>query len=205
MTQPSRPHAATPSDDDTPKALLDSGLPLKHLKISECMVTEKDCLIATVLGSCVSVTFFCPRPRLAGMFHAMLPESTNELFRKRDDCCTMPNPPLDTCKFVDTAIQCVIAKFAARGVKPSSLEVKLFGGAFSLLSEEKKNVREIVDVGAKNVAMARLALKKLGLVPTAESVQGNRGRKLFFHTATGKVWMKYLGSRTTMRRVPRRR
>ncbi|MFW5734040.1 MAG: hypothetical protein ACOCWR_03170, partial [Oceanidesulfovibrio sp.] len=54
------------SIDDTPKKLLDSGLTLEHLKISECLVTSRDCLVTTVLGSCVSVTFFSPRPMLAG-------------------------------------------------------------------------------------------------------------------------------------------
>ncbi|TVM18863.1 chemotaxis protein CheD [Oceanidesulfovibrio indonesiensis] len=186
------------SSHDTPKILIQSGLPLEHLKISECLVTSKDCLVTTVLGSCVSVTFFSDRPRLAGIFHAMLPDSTSRMFNRRDDLAR-PIRPEDACKYVDTAIQRIVAKFTAHGVKTSNIEIKLFGGALSLMSDQKENIREIVDVGAKNVAIARRDLGRLGLSPVSESVLGGRGRKLFFHAATGRVWMKFLGAKAAAR------
>lgn len=198
MTPAERSRIRNSSIYDTPKTLLESGLPLEHLKISECLVTSKDCLVTTVLGSCVSVTFFSKRPRLAGIFHAMLPDSAGRMFNRRDDLPLALRPD-DVCKYVDTSIHRIISKFTAQGVKTSNIEVKLFGGALSLMSEQKENIREIVDVGAKNVAIARRDLDRLGLSPVSESVLGGRGRKLFFHTATGQVWMKFLGAKAAER------
>ncbi len=177
----------------TPKQVLESGAPLVHLKISECCVTAQNVLVTTVLGSCVSVTFYdTRRQRLAAMFHAMLPEQEAGL---------RPGPSgerADACKYVDASIHAIMRRFERAGAPLRDLELKLFGGAMSLVTEQKQIVRDIVDVGAKNVAAARRALAEYGLAPVRESVLGPRGRKLFFHTGTGVVWMKFLKSQQAL-------
>lgn len=165
-----------------PRDLRDAGLAHAHLKIGEGIVTSSDILISTVLGSCVSVTFFNARIGLAGIFHAMLP--TEHGYRRAGG---------EPCKFVDSAIALIYEQFMRRGVKNSEIEIKLFGGAYSMDRVGTGDVRSIVDVGGKNVAVAREELKKRGLDIVRENVLGDRGRKLVFDTRTGEVWMKPLG------------
>lgn len=167
-----------------PFDLRERGLPHAHLKIGEGIVTSKDILISTVLGSCVSVTLYHPQTHLAGIFHAMLPNSKES---KRVDGVFEP------CKFVDTAVELIYNEFRKRGVPNSEIVAKLFGGAFSMNQGAKDQLRGIVDVGGKNVAQAKAAVDALGLTISKEHVHGERGRKLVFDTSTGEVWLKSLG------------
>jgi len=164
------------------KTLLDAGVPLWHLKIGEYLVTEEPIMVSTVLGSCVSVTFFHEPSQLAAIFHAMLP--SQQLHRE----ASLKEPG----KFVDTAIATILGEFSAHGVRTVQIQTKLFGGAFTIDPDRKTAIRNIVDVGAKNVEIARQLLESHGLAPLKENILGQRGRKIFFYTATGDVWLKYL-------------
>lgn len=170
-----------------PDALAECDLPHVHLKIGEGIVTRKALLISTVLGSCVSVTFFHRSLRLGGIFHAMLPSMSDSY-----------SATADPCRFVDTAIEAVYGNFTRRGVSPSEVEVKLFGGAFSMGLKEEHPDRCVIDVGGRNVSRAREVLADKGLHIIGEQVQGNRGRKLLFNTATGEVWVKLLGNQANL-------
>lgn len=164
-----------------PRELAEERLRHLHLRIGEGIVARRPAIIATVLGSCVSVTFFHRPSGLAGIFHAMLPTAEGS----RDYDC---NP----CKYVDTAVEAVLAHFTRKGVPVIEIETKLFGGAFSMNTEEKSLVRSLVDVGGRNVQVARELLRTKGLVLSSEHVMGERGRKLLFHAGTGEVWVKLL-------------
>jgi chemotaxis protein CheD len=166
-----------------PHALADCGLPHVHLKIGEGIVTRRALLISTVLGSCVSVTFFSRRLQLAGIFHAMLPVITQSY-----------RPCNEPCRFVDSAIEAVYGNFEKRGLHPEEVEVKLFGGAFSMGLREEHPDRCMIDVGGRNVLTAREVLAAKGLEIRSDQVQGTRGRKLLFNTRTGEVWVKLLNN-----------
>lgn len=164
-----------------PAELTDLDLRHLHLRIGEGILAVRPALIATVLGSCVSATFFHPASRTGAIFHAMLPtvEGTS-------DGASTP------CKYVDAAIETLLGQFARRGIHSSELVVKLFGGAFTMNAEEKQRLRCIVDVGGRNVEVARRTLLSYGLEPHSEHILGDRGRKLFFHSGTGEVWVRLL-------------
>jgi len=163
---------------NTPQGLLREGIPLAHLKIGECIVSTRPLLVSTVLGSCVSVSFHHPATRTGAIFHAMLPTQT--MSRDAGICC----------KFVDSAMDLVVVRLGRLGISLTGLECKLFGGAFTIQPERKDHVRQVVDVGSKNVDMAREILAKLKLRILAEDVLGRYGRKLFFATHTGEVWVR---------------
>jgi chemotaxis protein CheD len=114
------------------------------------------------------------------MFHAMLPLAPSSTD------ASMPG------KFVDSGIRHVMDNFDKAGVQRSRIRVKLFGGAYSMKDASKEAVRSIVDVGAKNVAVARERLAELGLPVLGEDVLGGQGRKVLFHTGTGDVWVRFL-------------
>lgn len=165
-----------------PDALRDAGLPNVHLKIGEGIVTSSNVLISTVLGSCVSVSFFHAQTGLAGIFHAMLPSHTSVRGENHSPC-----------KFVDSAIDLVYEQFCRRGATLKDVELKLFGGAFSMGIGASCQVQSLVNVGARNIQVARDTLARLGLSLSKEHVGGDRGRKLVFDTKTGEVWLKLLG------------
>ncbi|BBD09023.1 probable chemoreceptor glutamine deamidase CheD [Desulfovibrio ferrophilus] len=91
---------------------------------------------------------------------------------------------------MDVAVDEIMVRFGKLGIKAHDLDVKLFGGGFTIDPERKDAVRDIVDVGRKNVSAARDSLAKHGLKVMAEDVLGRRGRKVFFLTATGEVWVR---------------
>ena len=162
----------------SPQDLLQAGIPLAHLKIGECIVSTRPLLVSTVLGSCVSVCFHHPASRTGAMFHAMLPT------------VSMTRDAAPSCKFVDSAMDLIVTRLTRLGIPLTGVECKLFGGAFTIQPERKENVRHVVDVGGKNVEVARQVLADLGLKVLSEDVLGRFGRKLFFATHTGQVWMR---------------
>lgn len=164
----------------SPQDLLQAGVPLAHLKIGECIVSTRPLLVSTVLGSCVSVTFYHPETGAGAIFHAMLP--TLAMSRRERPCC----------KFVDSSVQLVVTRLTYLGIPLGELDCKLFGGGFTIQPERKDHLRDVVDVGRKNVEVARVELARLGFRILAEDVLGHRGRKLFFATHTGEVWMRHV-------------
>lgn len=156
------------------------GLPLAHVSIGDCVFATRPMLLATVLGSCVCATFHHPQRQAGGMFHAMLPD------------ISLARPGARPCTFADQAVASLVQRFRAHGMDPADLVVKLFGGANTMQESQPVALRELLDVGRKNVDSARAALASFGLRPVAEDTLGLRGRKLFFATATGQVWLMRL-------------
>ncbi|MCM0753878.1 chemotaxis protein CheD [Desulfovibrio aminophilus] len=161
------------------RALLAGGIRQEHLKIGECIFTTRDLLIVTVLGSCVSATFHHPLSRAAAMFHAMLPDSRQS-----------SGPVRHPCTFADLAVARIMERFRRLGLPAAEIRVRLFGGAGALCPEEQARLRGLLDVGSKNVEAARAALTAQGLRVLSEDVLGPRGRKVLFHTGSGRSWLR---------------
>jgi len=158
------------------------GLPVGHVSIGDCAFAKRPMILTTVLGSCVCATFHHPGRKVGGMFHAMLPEVS---LRRRG--ATTPD-----CTFADLAVETLLERFRMAGMAPRELEVKLFGGANTMQAFHESDVRAMLDVGRRNVEVALAALAGYGLVPAAQDVLGGLGRKLYFSTLTGEVWLSYL-------------
>ncbi len=156
------------------------GLTVAHVNIGDCVFATRPMLLTTVLGSCVCATFHHAQLQAGGMFHAMLPD------------VSMARPDSRPCIFADQAVASMVARFRAQGMDLAELEVKLFGGANTMISRQPQPLRDVLDVGRKNVASALAALASFGLRPVAEDTLGARGRKLFFATGTGQVWLTRL-------------
>jgi len=143
-----------------------------YLKPGEVLVTRRPVLVSTVLGSCVAVTMFSASRGFGAICHAMLPEN-----------CGRDND----LRYVDTVLQHMYEKITAYGIG-SDLVVKLFGGAQVLNVGERTADRQTV--GDQNIAQAETVLASLGLVVSARDTGGGRGRKLFFCTRSGDVFMR---------------
>ncbi|MGE4264988.1 MAG: chemotaxis protein CheD [Desulfovibrio sp.] len=164
-----------------PPCLIRSGLPLGHVSIGDCAFALKPVILTTVLGSCVCVTFHHPGRKAGGMFHAMLPDKG---LRR--------STGTRACTFADLAVAAMLDRFCQAGMVPAELTVKIFGGANTLETGYGGSSLDMLDVGRKNVNTALAALAANGLAPSSSDVLGAVGRKLFFSTASGEVWLSHL-------------
>ena len=153
------------------------GLDSLYLLVAQGGVFERPTLVQTVLGSCVSVAFFSRRQRVGGIFHALLPCLAD--YEKGG-----PTPG-NRFRYVDAAVDAVVASLSRRGVDLPEVECKVFGGAAAMFQGE-------ACVGQKNVLAAYEALARHRLRVTASHVGGERGRKLVFISHTGEVYVKFL-------------
>lgn len=154
------------------KSLIASHTHNIYLKPGEVFVSLKPVLVSTVLGSCIAVTMFSASRAFGAICHAMLPENVG-----RDN----------DLRYVDTALLNLYATVMKSGAA-DDLVVKLFGGAQVLNVGERTPDRQTV--GDQNVAQAEAVLASLGLAVAARDTGGCQGRKLFFCTRSGDVFLR---------------
>ena len=142
--------------------------------IADGNVFKKPTVVTTVLGSCVSVTFYCRAKKIGAIFHAILP-----LMPAEEQNMQMKNH----YKYVDTSILRIIRSFNSRGIKHSQIEAKVFGGAQAIFKGKIKP-------GPTNIRIdfEMLANNKIPIL--ASDVGGDKGRNLAFITNTGEVFVK---------------
>jgi chemotaxis protein CheD len=143
-----------------------------YLKPGEVLITQTPTLVSTVLGSCIAVTMFSPSRGFGAICHAMLPRSDG---REGD------------MRYVDTAIQHLYQGVIEHS-SSNDLVIKLFGGAQVLNTGERAADKKTV--GDQNVLQAEEVLASLGLVVSARDTGGIKGRKLFFCTRSGDVFVR---------------
>jgi chemotaxis protein CheD len=159
----------------------DSGWVNVYLKQGECYISDgAPAQVRTVLGSCVTVTLYCPILNIGGITHSLLP-------------FPLPGTP-DTAnligRYVNSSVRHVFGKMSARGANPRTMEVKIFGGSQMFLPVPGKNINKTLNIGRRNVETALQVIGELGLTVTATDVGGTQGRKLLFFPHRGDVWIK---------------
>lgn len=151
---------------------MDLGLPHIFLKPGELFMTKEPAVVSTVLGSCISATFYDSKTQFAAICHALL-----------------PNGPLDNgFKYVDSTLLYIVDAIRKQGITMSMCEVKLFGGADVLLPRSDQS--NSLSIGQKNIAMAHELFGQHGIEIKSADIGGILGRKLFFNTHTGDVFVK---------------
>lgn len=140
----------------------------------EYYYTDRDMLIVTVLGSCVSA---CIRDRttgLGGMNHFMLPDGGDT------------GPVSASMRYGTYAMEVLINDLLKRGARRDSLEAKVFGGGAVLRGFSAMNV------GERNAAFVTSFLKTEKIPVLAEDLNDIYPRKVYFFPRTGKVLVKKL-------------
>lgn len=155
------------------------GLTSIYLQPGEACFSSNPVVVNTVLGSCLSITMFSRKVKYAGMSHCQLP------FSKQ--CGLRCNECKEPYKFVKCTIIQMIKKFEAMQIQRKDIEVKVFGGADVLKTtmEEKR----ISTVGRQNIDMALETLANYNMDIKVIDVGGRFGRKMFFLTATGEIFL----------------
>lgn len=135
-------------------------------------------IITLGLGSCVGVVLYDPVKKIAGMLHAMLPDST--AIRNNE------NRP----KFVDTGMDDLLEEMVKAGAVKSRLVAKIAGGA-QMFAFGSNN--EMGRIGDKNVAASKAKLASFGIPLLAEDTGLDYGRTVEFFPESGKYLIKAVG------------
>jgi chemotaxis protein CheD len=153
------------------------------LQPGEFHLSRNPSILQTILGSCVSVTFWSPRLRTGAMSHGVLPRCPALLPLNS-------NIVAEGCRYVDFSIRYLVEQFELLGVSRDHIEVKLFGGADVLPVAARPGKPT---VGAQNCQVALQVLQEEGLLVRASDLGGVRGRTIHFNTGTGDVFLHRLG------------
>jgi chemotaxis protein CheD len=132
-----------------------------------------DVLKTLALGSCVGVVILDPKVKAIGMLHVVLPESSINLQKSRQQPGFFP----------DTGIPALLEEMKQYGTDPNSknLRIKIAGGAEILDAENRFNI------GKRNVLAVRKILWNMKLGILSEDVEGHISRTLIAEVGTGKV------------------
>ncbi len=145
-----------------------------YLHAGEIFASATACRISTIVGSCVAVCLFDQARRIGGANHYLLAESFGS--------------SQASTRFGSVAIPELVLRALALGSHKSDLSAKIFGGA----SMTAGRGGGVLNLGSKNVHIARRILSAERIPIVAEDVGGERGRKIVFHTAEGQVWVRKL-------------
>lgn len=144
----------------------------------EFYVSTQD-IIATVLGSCISVCIKDKKTGLAGMNHFMLPGDvrSEEMFLSA------------SAKYGMFAMEQLINEMIKRKGSKKDFEAKVFGGGHVLnFRKTDSNVPE------SNIDFVRAFLRMEQIAIVKEDVGGYSGRKILFFPETAKVLLQRLES-----------
>jgi chemotaxis protein CheD len=140
----------------------------------EYYITQRDMVIVTVLGSCVSACMRDPVAKVGGMNHFMLPD--------RDTI----GPLSASARYGAYAMEVLINQLFALGAKRERLEAKVFGAARVLPG--------MSDIGKRNAEFALDYLKRESIRVVAEDLGHEEPCKIYFFPQTGRVLLKRLKS-----------
>lgn len=159
-----------------------------HLNIGEVYITQKPTVIWTILGSCISVVFYNKRLQTGGICHAQLPEKR----RLNESCmkacpvkCSGNGTDSGRFKFVTCSAQYMLEQFNQYGIQNREIEVKLFGGANVFQTNGTAKT-----VGSQNLEAALKFIQKHNLNLVSKYIGGKTGITIYFHSHTGKVFLK---------------
>jgi len=147
------------------------------IHIGEFYSSKRPTVISTLLGSCVAACLFDPVTRVGGMNHILLPGKAN---------MTGFNT---SARYGINAMELLINDIMKHGGNRHHLVAKVFGGAHLLSAISIEN-----GVGRQNVALVEEFLQREGIRIICRNVGGHAGRKIYFHSDTGDVFLKHIQS-----------
>lgn len=137
--------------------------------------TNPDDIIKTMaLGSCLAVIFLARKPRMVGLAHVALPDSSIGSSRSE----SLPG------YFADKAVPYLISTFKKSGIfGPPKLTIKLAGGATIM------DPNGVFNIGKRNILAVRKVLWKNRLGAIVEDLGNNFSRTVSVEVGSGKVFV----------------
>jgi chemotaxis protein CheD len=146
------------------------------LQPGEVYFGVRDTRIRTLLGSCVAIVMWHPGMLTGGMCHYMLPSAPSGRRATLDG------------RYADEALELMLLEIRNACTSPAEYQVKLFGGGHMFSGNQSIRVDH---VGARNVEMARVLMKRHGFSAQAEHLGGTGHRTVMLDIWSGHVWVRH--------------
>ena len=158
----------------------DTRFQLEAVKIlpGQCYAAQRDVMIVTVLGSCVSACLWDAAECIGGMNHFMLPGTA----RTPGDVASV------SARLGVYAMELLINQVVKLGAARGKLVAKVFGGGKVL------DGLDTLNVGDQNGEFVLDFLREEGIPVVAKDLYDIWPRKVYFFPKTGKVLVKKLRS-----------
>lgn len=161
----------------------------------EAFIAEKPSIIWTLLGSCLAIILHNKQHQFGAIAHAQLAQDS-----RIDHLCYAhcPNPCFSDLArenpftYVSCSIRHLVEEFTSRGITPTEIDVKIFGGASLMRTPQTQEGRT---VGEMNIKAANRLIADYGLTLRSKQLGGNTGRTLYFYSDTGEVYLRRHRSR----------
>lgn len=134
-------------------------------------VVERERVLRTILGSCVSVCLFDPVAGVGGMNHYVFPPRNSKSLTQ----FTATTLSADIC------MEGLLDALLALGAKKDRLRAKAFGGGAMFGRQE-----DVLAVGKRNSSYARFWLDRENIPLDLGDFHGQCARKLLFYPKTGE-------------------
>ncbi|MFI4979450.1 MAG: chemoreceptor glutamine deamidase CheD [Nevskiales bacterium] len=161
-----------------PVAYYDPRFGAQALKVlpGEYIVTDRDVMLVTVLGSCVSACLRDPQAGVGGMNHFMLPDTTTI------------GAASESARYGGYAMEVLINELLKRGATRRNLEAKVFGGGAVLPGFTVNNV------GQRNGRFVLDYLEAEGIPVAAQDLLDVYPRRVHYFPLSGRVMVRRLPS-----------
>lgn len=137
-------------------------------------VSSSPVVIRTVVGACIAVCLHDSEAGVGGMNHFLLPAQHP------------PDDPDEPSRFGVNAMELLVSGIQRLGGQRRRLRAKIFGGGqiFAGVGTRiaQSNIRFILSYASAE-----------GLEVASQDLGGSAGRRLLFHTGSGKAFVKRLG------------
>ena len=153
--------------------------PMVVIQPGEYYVTKEDEIIATVLGSCISVCLKDEKSGIAGMNHFMLPGD----FRQADVFQSQ------SARYGMYAMELIVGDLLKLGGGKEKLTAKVFGGGHVLASVAQSST----SVPDNNIAFVEAFLSMEGIEILKQDVGGINGRQVLYMARSGRAFVRKLG------------
>ena len=138
------------------------------------ITSAKDEIVATVLGSCISVCMRDPQAGVGGLNHFLLPKNNGGSDTHAGE------------RYGDTAMEVLINGLMKRGARRNQLEAKVFGGARVLSGAT------MLAIGEGNITFVNEFLAREGIPVVSKDVGGTRSRRIHYQPSTGRAWVQHV-------------
>lgn len=155
-------------------------LPQFYLHPGEVYYSDKDIIISTVLGSCIAIIMYSNSIPFSGISHCQLPVCREP----KNKCMNCSNP----YKYVDCTIRKMLQKFNSMNIPIHDIQIKVFGGADAFINAS--NTQKNTTVGSQNINSVLTIMNEYNLKIVASDVGGRQGRKIYFRSKTGEVFLR---------------
>lgn len=167
-----------PQESANPSTYFDPKFQAHAMKVlpGEYIVTDRDVMLVTVLGSCVSACMRDPLAGVGGMNHFMLPDTEQG------------GAAGESARYGGYAMEVLINELLKKGARRERLETKVFGGGAVLAGFTHSNV------GQRNGDFVLRYLKTEHLSLAAQDLYDTCPRRVHYFPLTGRVMVKRLPS-----------